>query len=204
MRRLSGLAALACLFGSAAAQGPREVDLPGPFHPFNVTGKHEGTFHSFVTAHDLDPAVLIFTSDLEVGKPLEDLLRLLDGAVEKNRNARLAVFVVFLDDARLKDVVTDDDERDARARALKARWEALKLKHVVFALDSKANLRWWVVRWYKVRDKYVFDDKAETTVFLYRRYKVLARHDFPKGGLNDDAVKEIMRQAKEYLGAERQ
>jgi hypothetical protein len=204
MRRLPGLAALVCVLGSAAAQAPREADLPGPFHPYNVTGKHEGKFHSFVTAHDLDPAVLLFVNDVFANDAKDDaklkdddklkwlatLLKRLDNAVEKNRNARLAVFVVFLDDAKLKDVVTNDEEREARAKTLKAEWQKEGLKHVVFALDSKAHLA-----------KYKLDDKADVTALLYRRYKVLARHDLPKAGLTDDAIKEIMREAKEYLGA---
>jgi hypothetical protein len=190
MRVLSGLAVLACVL---AAQAAPEADLPGPFHPFNLNGKHEGKFHSLVTAHDLDPAVLLFVRDLEISEPLRALLKRLDNAVEKNRNARIAVFVVFLDDKDLDDVVTRDNERERIAKDLKAKLDGLMLKHVIFALDSKMHL-----------PKYKLDDKAEVTAILYRRYKVLARHDLPKGGLTDDVIKEIMRQAKEYLGATRE
>jgi hypothetical protein len=287
MRRLSGLAFLLCVF-SVAAQQRREVDLPGSFHPYNVTGKHAGRFHSLVGAHDLDPAVLLFVRDWNFSEPLMALLERLEVAGEKSPNARLATFVVFLKDDTLPDVVTEDEERERLARELEKKAEELaqkvyrvepvadkkdlpngviealaakyagaearqlakvttgervtykvllslpeekkeekkeeekkkpeqrvvvifdptgkvvgtddtpdekrfdkaQLKYVVFALDSKMHL-----------PKYMLDDRNEVVALLYRRYKVLARHDLPPGGLTDAVVKEIMQEAKEFLGA---
>src|SRR5438128_1806253 len=80
MRRVVSLLAvplvvLAVGLPSATPQGVRDKpDLPGPFLPYNVTGKFgrttktendkqidvPGNFHCLITEHGLDPGVLIF------------------------------------------------------------------------------------------------------------------------------------------------
>src|SRR5256885_1529823 len=88
MRRcLALVVALAPLF-VLAADPPADKDkeakqpvlrvggnVPGPFHPFNVTGKYgprkvkdeevDGTFHCPVTEHSEDPMVLVFSRDAQ-------------------------------------------------------------------------------------------------------------------------------------------
>src|SRR5262245_50180738 len=86
---LAAVAAAAPEKGGKAPLQPGN-DLPGPFYPFNVTGPHKGHFHSFISEHGLEPAVLVFHRGLEVGAPFRDLLKQLDNVLEKNARTNLA------------------------------------------------------------------------------------------------------------------
>jgi hypothetical protein len=186
-------------FVAGAADPPRSErdlpDLPGVFHPFNVTGKFKGRYHSLVTEHDLDPGVLLFVSVDEnpnLSDPLKELLRKLDNAIVKNPDVRLAAYVVFLN-GKLPDVVKNDDERELLAAELGKAHAALELKNVEFSLDSKMNL-----------EKYALKDEAEVTVILYRKLRVLARFTFAKGELTPEKVTEVMAAVKGRFGASRE
>ncbi len=124
-RCLAAFAILAPLF-VLAADPPADKDkdskqpalrvganVPGPFHPYNVTGKFgprkeknkvtgkvedvEGNYHCPITEHAEDPMVLVFTRDVEVGDKLKSLLQKLDVATAKNTNLRMAATIVFID-----------------------------------------------------------------------------------------------------------
>jgi hypothetical protein len=168
-------------------------NLPGPFHPFNVTGKHKGQFHCLVSEHGYDPGVLILVRDNDVGDALRDeygealksLLRKLDAEMGKKPGARLGVFAVFLPE-KLKNVVEMDDERDAQEIKLQAlAKEEPPLKHVVLALDSKADLA-----------NYNLDSEAAVTVILYRKLRVVAAYS---DKLNADMVKRIIEEVTKML-----
>ena len=49
-------------------------EIPGPFQPFNATGKRQGKFHCLVCEHGLDPTVMIFAPAAEPGAPFLKLL----------------------------------------------------------------------------------------------------------------------------------
>src|SRR5437016_3568144 len=53
-------------------------DLPGAFHPLNVTGPRKGNYHCLVSDYGLNPNVLIFSRDLDFGNELKSLLKQLD------------------------------------------------------------------------------------------------------------------------------
>src|SRR6266511_445780 len=125
----------------AAPPAPEQLpDLPGPFHPYNVTGKdqHRGTYHCLVSEHGLDPVVLVFVRGNEPTDAVKKLLAGLDEAVDKNQKARLRVVVVFLSDD-LADVVKDNDKRDALApKLLDATGD---FKQIAVGLDSYAPIK---------------------------------------------------------------
>src|SRR5690348_17310199 len=100
MRRFLPLTAALCALAAVAlGQPPAPKDdkakeaagplapgqnLPGPFHPFNVTGPYADHFHCPVSDHNLDPGVLVFARDLVLSPPLRKLLSGLDAAIDKN------------------------------------------------------------------------------------------------------------------------
>src|SRR5262249_35278767 len=106
MRRvLIGLAVLVPAMVCAAQPDDKEKaktvlrvggNLPGAFHPFNLTGKYDGRFHCPVSEQDLDPTVLIFTRETEPSAALKDLVERATNAAVKNRDTRLTCVVVFL------------------------------------------------------------------------------------------------------------
>jgi hypothetical protein len=174
------------------------ADLPGPLHPFNVTGPHKNHYHCPVSEHGLDPIVLVFHKDLDFSDPLRGLAQKLDAAIEKNPNARVASCIIFLPDpGTLPEIVGDSDKNDdARLKvAEKAEdWgKALKLKHVVLGLDSKADL-----------EKYNLRDNDLVTVVLCNKLKVLGTFALPKSDFTDASVEKIMKAVAEKLGATRQ
>ena len=58
-------------------------NLPGPFHPYNVTGPHKQHFHCLVSEHDVDPMVMIFHKNVDFADPLANLLKKIDSAIDK-------------------------------------------------------------------------------------------------------------------------
>jgi hypothetical protein len=166
-------------------------NLPGPFHPFNVTGPRKGNFHCLVSEYDLEPVVMIVARDLELSEPFKDLLKRLDNAIAKNPAVRLRGFVVLLSDA-LPDVVQNDDKREELAAKLEDAAKGLELKHVVLCLDSKSDL-----------EKYALDESAAATVVLYHKLKVVAHWPLSRQDLTAAKVQEIMTQVADKLGARR-
>lgn len=120
------------------------ADLPGPLRPYNaVNGKHEGQYHCPICDHGLNPGVLVFVKNMDFNnenrwKPLQALLKQLDTFIAETPRARLKAMAIFHDEA-IKDVVTEDDAR--RARADELRRQKGDLAHVVLALDSLPNLQ---------------------------------------------------------------
>lgn len=166
-------------------------DLPGPFHPYNVTGPHKNHYHSVISERGLDPMVLIFHKNMDVGDPLRNLLRKLDAAIEKGASARLGSFVVFLPDD-LKEVAgrddASDDARDALAVKASDVADALKLKHVVLCLDSKTDV-----------ESYHLSDANLVTVVLYKKLKIAEVFALPKSDFTDKSVDKIMAAVSEKL-----
>lgn len=222
MRRC--LAALAVLtpFFALAADPPADKDkkalrvganVPGPFHPYNVTGKYgphkekdeevEGRYHCPVTEHAEDPMVLVFTRDLEVGDKLKSLLQKLDNAAKANTNVRLAATVVFLD-AKLKEVLGSNNETEDMRRDLAASLrekfagmftatnEFTKQNLVVVCIGSNDDLK---------DHGYDLNLNNKVTVVLYNKLEIRAIHDVED--LDDARIDAIMKDVADKLGATR-
>jgi hypothetical protein len=191
-------------------KGPREgwalavgKDLPGPFHPYYVSGpyldklreqnksrkKIFAHFHCPVCDHGLEPIVLVFVREVRADADLKELLKRLEAAAEKNPTARLAVTAVFVADD-LKDVVTNDDTREELAGKLEDLAAELKLKKVALCLDGAPDL-----------EKYELDRDVAYTVVLARKYQVVYSQELPRNGLTAEAVNAILDEVAQKLGA---
>ncbi|HZV03611.1 MAG TPA: hypothetical protein VE999_00845 [Gemmataceae bacterium] len=177
-------------------------NLPGPFHPYNVTGPNKQRFHCLVSEHGLEPMVLIFYKNVDFSNPLPDLLKRLDAAIEKNPSTQLGAFVVFLPDD-LPDVVgsneknadtnnKNDDARLELEKKIEGAGADMKLKHVVLSLDTKSDVA-----------KYGLSEENLVTVVLYTKLKIVAVHALPKSDFTDAAVEKIMTDVADKLGAKR-
>ena len=217
--RFAALAVLTPLF-VCAADPPAEkekkqpalrvdADVPGPFHPFNVTGRYgphkvqnedvEGTYHCPVTEHAEDPMVLVFTRDLEVGDKLKSLLEKLDDVTKKNLSARLAATIVFLD-KDLPDILGSDDKNEDARRDLVAKLTAkfagmfteknpfTRQNLVIVCLGSDTDLA-----------KYELNPEHKATVVLYNKLKIRAVHAV--ADLDDVCIDKIMTDVDKQLGA---
>ncbi len=170
-------------------------NLPGPIHPYNVTGPNKGRYHSLLAEHGLDPIVIVFARNLESedpNGPVMELLTQLDLAIEKNPKARLAVMAVSLSDT-LPEVVGADVKSDERRRDIAGKLEALaaarSLKYVVLTLAGKDDV-----------EKYHLDEKADATVVLANKYRILSVY-----ALNKDQLKaksgDILAEVANKIGA---
>jgi hypothetical protein len=164
-------------------------DLPGPFHPYNVTGPRAQRFHCLVTQGSLDPVVMVVVRDLDFSEGLKLLETQLDNRIAKNLNVRLNSFTVFLTDDQTN-IVKDDDKRDELAGKVEDFSKQLMLKNVVLCLDSKSDL-----------ENYGLND--DVTVVLANKYKVVSVHRLKKDQLNADTVKQIIDDVASQLGATR-
>ncbi len=174
--------------GEALAPG---TNLPGPFHPFNVTGPYANHFHCPVSDHNLDPGVLIFAQDLGVSPALRKLLSGLDAAIDKNPAARLAGTVTFLSDD-LPNVVEDDDKRDELKVKVQEIGNSLTLKHVVLCLDSRPDVA-----------KYLRKENVALTVVLYKKFQVVRSYELSREKITDAAAQEILNEVASQLGAKK-
>lgn len=177
-------------------------NLPGPFHPYNVTGPNKQRFHCLVSEHGLEPMVAIFYKGVDSADPLPKLLERLDTAISKNADTHLGAFLVFLPDD-LPDVSgskennqdansKNDDARLVLEKKIEQAGADMKLKNVVLCLDTKADVA-----------KYRLNDENLVTVVLYKKLKIVAVHALPKSDFTEAAVDKIMADVAEKLGAKR-
>jgi hypothetical protein len=196
MRRLPSLLAVLFLLPltlwaadpPALKSGP-EVgkDLPGPFHPYNVTGKEAGNFHCVVCTSDADSVVLVFVRGSELKDDAQRLLGALDEAIAKDAKARISAAAIFLFDD-LKNVVTDDVNRKKYAEQVEALKNAVKRNQVVLCLDSADSPK-----------DYKLNPDARVTVLICSKLKVVANFAYKdEKSVNTDAV---VAAVKEKLGS---
>jgi hypothetical protein len=161
-------------------------DLPGPFRPYNITGKYEKKFHCLTNDFGLNPTVMIFAQNLDTKNPgaLPALLGQLDQYIVDKPKTRLNAFAVFLFND-LDNVVTKDDERGAHADdVLKLRGADKPLQKLVLCLDSAAALK---------SAGYDLDPAKQVIVVLYDELKV---KDIRSCASEND-VAAIMKEVKE-------
>ncbi|HJT76624.1 MAG TPA: hypothetical protein VJ739_05435, partial [Gemmataceae bacterium] len=180
---------LAALLAPTAAARPAEPldpglrpgkdDVPGPFHPYNVVGGHEGKFHSPLSEHGLNPTVLVFVRGTEPSAAVVDLLKKLDALVGRYPDLRAGALAVFLSDD-ITDLLGEDDKREAEAKALHDKTG--DFKHVEVSLDVPAD----------VKDAFKLNDNAEVTVLYCNKLHVEIARAFAKGALDAKAVQALV------------
>ncbi|HEX4588550.1 MAG TPA: hypothetical protein VH120_01395 [Gemmataceae bacterium] len=206
------------LAGLAAAEDAKQTGtqpgqiLPGPYTTFVVSNPDApkppegvvseeranlgdlarvGKFHDLVTYYGLDPTVAVFSRQLPQGadQPLGKLLKALDQAVAKNRNARLHAFAVFL---TLRGPFLEDVNQPVQVQQIRDFGEQLKLATVPLALDRVES-----------DQSKTYDIPADATVvvLVYVNHKVEARHVFTADKpLDDAAIQTILGDANKSVG----
>src|SRR5207249_1880187 len=83
--------------GGKLKSGPQvEEDVPGPFHPLNVTGEYKGKKHCLYCSNGVNPVAVVFAR--EASPAVAKLLKKLDEATVKNADAKMGSFAVFCND----------------------------------------------------------------------------------------------------------
>jgi hypothetical protein len=181
MRRIVGMSLVGALLASAlfAAEtvksGPQvNEDVPGPFHPYNVTGKAAGKKNCLYCQNGANPVAVVFAR--EVTPQVTKLIKKLDECTAKNAGCKMGSYVVFLCD------------KEGLDKELKELANKEKLEHIVLSIDNPAGPQ-----------EYKISKDAEVTVLLYTKHIVKANHAFKKGELHDQAIEAIINDVPKIL-----
>jgi hypothetical protein len=154
--------------GGALKSGPQVgQEVPGPFHPLNVTGEAKGKKACLYCANGVNPVAVVFAREAtpEVAK----LLKQLDEATLKNGKASMGSYAVFCSDKEGLDKQLEKIASDQ------------KLEKLVLSIDNPAGPK-----------SYNIAQDAEVTVLLYTNFEVKANHTFRKGELNPAAITRVV------------
>ena len=175
-RRLLAMSALGLVLaisgvyagGGTLKSGPQAgKDVPGPFHPLNVTGEHAGKKACLYCSNGGNPVAVVFAR--EATPAVAKLLKQLDDATVKNQGKEMGSYAVFCSD------------KDGLDKALTKLATDQKLKKLVLAIDNPAGPK-----------SYEIAKDADVTVLLYTDFEVKANHAFRKGELNDAAITKVV------------
>jgi hypothetical protein len=154
--------------GGALKSGPQTgQDVPGPFHPLNVTGESAGKKACLYCANGGNPVAVVFAR--EATPAVAKLLKQLDEATVKNAKAEMGSYAVFCSD------------KDGLDKALEKLAKEQKLTKLVLAIDNPAG-----------PEKYKIAKDADVTVLLYTNFEVKANHTFRKGELTEAAIGKVV------------
>ncbi len=176
----SAFAVLALLAGAVVASeklasGPQPgEEVPGPFHPLNITGDMAGQKQCLYCKNGSNPVVMIFARD--VSKPLANLVKKIDAETVKHKDAKMGSFVVMLSDS------------EDLGKHLKDWADKEKVETCILSIDNPAG-----PKGYKVAKD------ADVTVVLYTDHKVKANFAFAKGEMKDKDVEEIVGSVSKIL-----
>jgi hypothetical protein len=155
--------------------GPQvDQQVPGPFHPLNVTGHAAGQKNCLYCENGDHPVAMIFAR--ETSPELTALLKKIDVVTEQNKNHDMGSFVVFLSD---KEGLDKDLQKMATDSGL---------KKIVLSIDNPAGPQ-----------KYKVSKEADVTVVLYTDHVVKANYAFKKGQMKDHDVEKIVADVAKIL-----
>jgi hypothetical protein len=142
-------------------------DVPGPFHPLNVTGEHAGKKACLFCQNGPNPTAVVFAR--EATPQITALLKKLDEATAKNKDRHMGSFAVFCSDA---------DGLETRLKDIAAKQ---KIDNLILSIDNPSGPK-----------DYKISKDAEVTVLLYHDFNVKANHSFRKGELREADITRIV------------
>ena len=163
-------------FGADLKSGPQNgAEVPGPFHPLNVTGEKAGEKFCLYCKNGDKPVAVVFARNTD-DPAVQKLIKALDDATAKNEAAKMGSFVV---------VLSSEDKLEAK---LKDMADKAKLKKIVLSIESPEGPK-----------DYKIAKDAEVTVLLYTERVVKANYAFEKGKLTDKDVEKIVGDVSKIL-----
>lgn len=183
MLKMFSVATAMLMAGLAASVGAEEVKsgLPkGEFVPAftvtDITGPSKGKDLCYRCQYGNRPVVSVFTR--EVTPEVAALVKELDAAVEKNKDARMAAFVVVL-----------SDEPSKAAPTLEETAAKGQIKNVPMTTYEGV----------KGPGGYKISSDAAVTVMMWVDSEVTVSKGFAKGQLNKEAISQLLADTKTIL-----
>jgi hypothetical protein len=180
LRFASVLMVFAFVFGAVLAAEPIKSgpqvgdDVPGPFHPLNVTGAKAGEKNCLFCQNGQNPVVMIFAR--EQTDDLTALIKKVDACTEQNKDAKMGSFVVYLNDS------------EGLSDQLKKVAEKENIKNTILSIDNPAGPK-----------SYNVSKEADVTVVLYVNRVVKANRAFRKDELKDKDIELIVADVPKIL-----
>jgi hypothetical protein len=144
-------------------------DVPGPFHPLNITGDAAGKKKCLYCAHGESPVAVVFARDLT--PQVATLIKQID--VANKKDGEMGSFAVFCsDDEKLADKLKEFAAKE-------------KIEKLVLTIDNPTGPK-----------AYNIAKDAEVTVLYYNEFKVAANHSFRKGEMKDADVARVAADVK--------
>ena len=154
--------------GGTLKSGPQVgQDVPGPFHPLNVTGEKAGKKNCLYCSNGGNPVAVVFAR--EATPAVAKLLKQLDEATVKNGKAEMGSYAVFCSD------------KDGLDKTLTKLATEQKLTKLILSIDNPAG-----------PEKYGISKDADVTVVLYTEFQVKANPTFRKGELPAAAITKVV------------
>jgi hypothetical protein len=170
---LSAVVLSALLLQTALGQGTVKSgpqvgqEVPGPFHPLNVTGANKGKKSCLYCANGPSPVAVVFARELT--PEVASLLKKLDAATVTNKAKSMGSYAVFC---------SDQEGLQSQLEALAGK---VGLQEMILSIDNPAGPK-----------DYKIAQDATVTVLLYENFTVRANHAFGKGQLNDSAIARVV------------
>ena len=172
-----GLLVSAVFAAGTVKSGPQiNEDVPGPFHPYNVTGSAAGKKNCLYCQNGNNPVAVVFAR--EASPEVTKLIKKLDQCTVKNGDCRMGSYVVLLSD------------KEGLDKELKSLADKSKLEKIVLSIDNPAG-----------PEEYKISKDASITVLLYTKHIVKANHAFKKGELKDKDIEAIVKEVPKILPA---
>jgi hypothetical protein len=183
-RVLANFVAAAVLFmatgayaGEPVKSGPQVgQEVPGPFHPMNITGEQAGKKACLYCANGSSPVAVVFARS--VNPQVATLLKKLDDATVMNSKANMGSFAVFC---------SDQESLDGTLRNLAGKQG---LKKLVLSIDNPAGPK-----------GYEIAKDADVTVLLYSDFTVRANYAFKTGELSQKGIDGIVADVSKIVPA---
>jgi hypothetical protein len=175
LTRLLAVTAVVCasFVSGVQADGPVKSgpqvgqEVPGPFHPMNVTGEQAGKKACLYCANGANPVAVVFARG--VNPQVATLLKKLDEATEKNAKANMGSFAVFCSD------------KEGLEGTLKDLAGKQGLKKLILSIDNAAGPK-----------GYEIAKDADVTVLLYNEFTVRGNYAFKTGELNQKGIDTVV------------
>jgi hypothetical protein len=193
--------------------------IPGPFQTLSVTQPpatlkpiaQPGRYHCPVCEYRLNPAVLVFSKQLDssedAAKPasLTGLLKKLDAVIAKHPDALAGACAIFGDGGYQKQLQADLDDATGSATApvkdaefskaieFKEKAEA-KIKESAKAADFKR-----VALSLGLPDAYPIPANNDVRILFYNKHDVVLDEAFSRDKLSDAAIDKILKSIEEKL-----
>ena len=150
------------------------TDVPGPFHPLNVTGEAAGKKNCLYCAYGEAPVAVVFARELT--PQVASLIKQIDATTVKNKGKDMGSFAVFC---------SDDEKLEAKLKEFAAKE---KIESIVLTIDNPTGPK-----------DYKIAKDADVTVVYYSDRKVASNHAFRTGELKDGDVSRVAADVKSIL-----